>query len=111
MYAGTLYAGAPYAGSETEPTNEEISLPFIGNSATAFAPSITTTYPVFDPDDWPNEVQTITKGGVGLETFTLTFDGQTTAPIPADATPAEIYLALVALPNIDEGDISVGVTP
>lgn len=107
MYAGTLYAGAPYAGSGGEPTNEEILLPLIGNVATMFAPSITTTYPVFDPEDWPNEEQTITTGGSGLSSFTLTFDGQTTAPIAADAGPDDVYWALVALNNIETDEVVV----
>lgn len=107
MYAGSAYAGAPYAGIDSEATNEEITLPLIGNLATAFAPSITTTYPDFDPDDWPNEVQTITVGGSGLVSFTLTFDGQTTGSIDAEATAADVYFALIALSNIESDEINV----
>lgn len=107
MYAGVAYAGAPYAGSSGAPTDEEITLPLIGNVATAFAPFISTTYPAFDPDDWPNEVQTITVGGSGLTSFTLTFDGQTTGSIPADATASQVYTALIGLSNIEPDEVNV----
>jgi hypothetical protein len=50
VYGGSTYAGAPYAGGESEPTDVEITLPIFGNVATAFAPKIKTTYPV-DPED------------------------------------------------------------
>lgn len=107
MYAGSVYAGVPYAGFGIEPTNETITLPFIGNVATAFAPFISTTYPNFDPNNWPNEVQVLTVTGTGLTSFTVTFGGETTAPIAADATASEVLIALSALPNIGLGNISV----
>jgi hypothetical protein len=55
-----------------------------------------------------NEVQTltfttITSGG----TYTLTFDGQTTAPIAWNGTNVDIQAALVALSNIAPGDVVV----
>src|SRR5262249_7766218 len=37
-------------------------------------------------------------------TFTLTFEGDTTAPIPFDATAAQVQAALEALPNIGPGN-------
>ncbi len=40
-------------------------------------------------------------------TFTLTFNGQTTAPIPFDATAAQTQAALEALSNIGDQDINV----
>jgi flagellar capping protein FliD len=39
--------------------------------------------------------------------FTLTYDGYTTAAIAYDATTAQIQAALVALPNVSSGDITV----
>jgi hypothetical protein len=54
-----------------------------------------------------NEVQTATEGGSGLTSFTLTFDGQTTAAIAAAATAAAVQTALEALNNIDPGDVVV----
>ena len=40
-------------------------------------------------------------------TFTLTFDGQTTAPIAYDATAAPVQAALEALGNVEPGDVVV----
>ena len=53
------------------------------------------------------EVQTLTYGGSGLTSYTLTFSGQTTASIPAAATAAQIQAALEALSNIGAGNVEV----
>jgi len=55
-----------------------------------------------------NEVQTVTitdtpTGG----TFTLTFDGHTTANIAYNASAANVQAALLALTNLDTGDVTV----
>jgi hypothetical protein len=55
----------------------------------------------------PNEVQTLTQGGSGLTSFTLTFDGETTASIAQAATGATVQTALEALSNINPGDVTV----
>ncbi len=49
-----------------------------------------------------NENQTITVAGATSGTFTLTFDGQTTAPIPFPLVNADIEAALEALSNLDD---------
>lgn len=55
-----------------------------------------------------NEVQRITTTGAPTGgTFTLTFDGQTTAAIAYNANAAAVQSALEALSNIDPGDITV----
>lgn len=54
-----------------------------------------------------NEVQSVTEGGAGLTSFTLTYSGQTTASIPAAASAAAVQAALEALSNIGGGDVSV----
>jgi len=41
-------------------------------------------------------------------TYTLTYDGETTAPINRDASPGEIENALELLSNVNPGDITVG---
>ncbi|MCJ7673973.1 MAG: flagellar filament capping protein FliD [Sedimentisphaerales bacterium] len=46
--------------------------------------------------------------GATAGTFTLTYDGHTTAAIAYDATTAQIQAALEALPNVSTGEISVG---
>lgn len=54
------------------------------------------------------EVQTVTLGGAPTGgTFTLTFNGQTTAAIPYNATAAQVDTALENLSNIGAGDVSV----
>lgn len=58
-----------------------------------------------------NEVQTITEGGSGLTSFTLTWNGQTTASIDDQATAADIKAKLEALSNIPEGSITVTGNP
>ena len=54
-----------------------------------------------------NEVQTLSASGATSGTFTLTFDGQTTGPIPYNATAVQIRAALVSLSNIGPDDITV----
>ena len=54
-----------------------------------------------------NETQTVRVTNATGGTFTLTFDGQTTAPIAFNATAAAIQAALEALSNIEPGDVVV----
>lgn len=59
-----------------------------------------------------DEVQTVTVTGTPTGgTFTLTFDGQTTAPIAYNATAASVRSALAALTNLEAGDIAVAGGP
>ena len=56
-----------------------------------------------------NEVQTVTITGTPTGgTFTLTFSGQTTAGIAYNANAAAVQSALLALSNLDTGDVTVG---
>jgi hypothetical protein len=57
--------------------------------------------------DSTDEVQTLTVGGSGLTSFTLTFGGQTTAAIAANATAAQVQAALEALSSVGVGDVAV----
>lgn len=55
-----------------------------------------------------SEVQTVTITGTPTGgTFTLTFDGETTAPIAYNAAAAAVDTALEALPNIEAGEVAV----
>jgi hypothetical protein len=55
-----------------------------------------------------NEVQTVTiTGSPTGGTFTLSFDGQTTAPIAYNAASTAVQSALEALSNLDPGDAAV----
>jgi hypothetical protein len=62
---------------------------------------------LYGPYTVSNEAQTLTEGGSGLTSFTITWSGQTTASIDDDATAAEVQAALEALSNIGVGDVVV----
>jgi hypothetical protein len=62
---------------------------------------------LYGPYTVTDEVQTLTEGGSGLTSFTITYSGQTTASIDDDATAAEVQAALEALSNIAPGDVTV----
>lgn len=53
-----------------------------------------------------NELQSLANSGSTASTFTITFDGQTTAAISRGASAAAIQTALVALSNIGAADVS-----
>jgi hypothetical protein len=56
-----------------------------------------------------SEVQTITPSGTWTSgTYTLTFQGETTAPIAVAASAANVVTALNLLPNIRSGDVVGG---
>jgi hypothetical protein len=57
--------------------------------------------------DSTDEVQTLTVGGSGLTSFTLTFGGQTTTSLVAAATAAQVQAALEALSTIGAGNVLV----
>ena len=52
-----------------------------------------------------NETQTVRTTNASGGTFTLTFDGQTTAPLAHDATAAQVQAALEALAGIGAGNV------
>lgn len=55
-----------------------------------------------------NEVQQFDLGAASAGTFTVTFDGQTTAALAYNVSNANLLIALQNLPNIDVGDVTVG---
>lgn len=55
-----------------------------------------------------SEIQTITIDATG-GTFTITFQGQTTAAIAFNATAAVVKAAMEALANVEPGDVTVGL--
>lgn len=65
------------------------------------AEDITGTYSL------TNEVQSLTEGGAGLTSYTITYAGQTTGAIDDDATAATVQTALEALSNLAPGDVVV----
>ena len=58
-----------------------------------------------------SEVQSVIATGATAGTFTLTFSGQTTAPIDFDAVAADVKTALDALSNLEVGDTVVAGGP
>jgi hypothetical protein len=107
---------APYtiASKDTDGTNETYK--YMGTNsygnATGAADPGTHWLNLTEPNQ--NEVQlvTLTAGVFTLgDTFTLTFQGQTTTPIAYDATTATVSAALVALSNIAPGDVNVTGIP
>jgi hypothetical protein len=62
---------------------------------------------LYGPYTVSNEVQTLTEGGSGLTSFTVTFGGQTTASIAAAATAAQVQAALEALSTVGAGNVTV----
>ena len=58
-------------------------------------------------DQKTDEQQTIRVNNATGGTFTLTFAGQTTAPLPFNATSAQTEAALEALSNLGPADIAV----
>lgn len=62
---------------------------------------------LYGPYTVTNEIQTVTEGGAGLTSFTLTYSGQTTASLAALATAAQVQAALEALSNIGAGNVTV----
>lgn len=62
---------------------------------------------LYGPYNVTDEVQTLTVGGSGLTSFTITYSGQTTASIDDQATAADVLAALEALSNIAPGDVTV----
>lgn len=62
---------------------------------------------LYGPYTVSNEVQTVTEGGSGLTSFTLTYSGQTTSSLAALATAAQVQAALEALSNVGVGNVTV----
>lgn len=72
---------------------------FVGNlDADSFRPQV-------------DEIQQIALNGATAGTFTLTFDGETTAALAFDATAGDVQAALEALTNIGAGVVTVSGSP
>lgn len=73
---------------------------------------ITATPGVYGPyGGREDEVQQFDLVGATAGTFTITFDGETTAAIAFNATAADVQAALEALSNIDPGDVAASGGP
>lgn len=83
-----------------------------GVTASAFALELWAGTDQGDGCPLSNEVQSLTEGGAGLTSFTLTatipgYSAATTGSIAASSTAAQVQAALEALDGIDPGDITV----
>lgn len=107
--------GKPTGGTFTLTYDGQTTLPIAYNASTAAVEAAIValsniTFGDVDVtrDSVVKEVQTITIDGTPTGgTWTLTVDGQTTAPIPYDAHSGTVEDRLQALPNILNADISV----
>lgn len=87
-----------------------VTIPLCPNGAYGAAVSVTCNVPA-------SEVQSLdTTGTPTGGTFTLTFQGQTTAAIAYNAAASAVQSALLALSNLDSGDVvaaggAVGTAP
>ncbi|WP_169542310.1 ThuA domain-containing protein [Solirubrobacter soli] len=62
-------------------------------------------------DQLTDEQQTVRTNNATGGTFTLTWNGQTTAPLPYNATTAQVDAALEALSNVGTDNIQTSATP
>ncbi len=93
-----LFTVADFNGALADP---------IGTNCPIFGPKALLTWKLNYNGAGPNEVQIVTPANATGGTFTLTFDGQTTAAIAYNATAATVAAALKALSNIGDNDILV----
>lgn len=75
--------------------------------AGTFVSEVTATGKYGPYVDLSNEIQSVTEGGSGLTSFTLTLSGQTTAAIDAAASAADVKAALEALSTVGAGNVEV----
>jgi subtilisin family serine protease len=59
------------------------------------------------PSMFPQSVSVVAQSG----TFTLTVNSETTGPLAADVAPADVQVALEALPSVGAGNVVVGGGP
>ena len=75
---------------------------------TRFVLSGSVASATLDMAEGPNESVSIALlGNVSAGSFTMTFDGQTTEPIPYNANPLQVKSALVALSNLSPDEVRV----
>lgn len=95
-FGGQTTAPIPYNASDLQVKNALLALTNVGSLSVGVKSKIT------------NEVQIVQVTGEPTGgTFTLTFDGSTTAPIPWNANPLQMFDALTSIGPIDFNDINV----
>ncbi len=110
--------GRPTGGSFTLSVNSETTAGIAYNASTAAVKAAleALAYIAFDDvavgqDPATNEVQILNiEGGPTGGTFTITFDGETTAGIAVNASALQVAYELSLLPNVGTFDINVSET-
>lgn len=95
-FGGQTTAPIPFNASDSQVRNALLALSTVGALSVDVKSKVS------------NEVQVVTLTGEPKSgTFTLTFDGQTTAPIAWNANPLDVWNALRALSNLNDLDFTV----
>lgn len=95
-FGGQTTSPIPFNASDLQVKNALLALNNIGSLSVGVKSKVT------------NEVQVVQVTGEPTGgTFTLTFDGATTAPIPWNANPLQMFGALTSIGPIDFNDINV----
>jgi len=83
----------------------------LGTKSTTQGPATTTTVPSAVTTYSPNtETVTIPSSSPAIASFTLAFDGQTTAALPVDSDPSSVQQALAVAAPVLSGNITVSGT-
>ncbi|MDF2731438.1 MAG: carbohydrate-binding protein, partial [Desertimonas sp.] len=105
--ANTANLSVSFRGAYTQQNLAQMTA---DSSALTVTPTPTATAPVATTAEGSattNERQTVRTLNATGGTFTITFQGQTTAALPFNATAAEVQAALIALSNVGETDVTV----
>ena len=95
-FGGQTTSPIPFNASDLQLKNALLALSTVGSLSVGVKSKVS------------NEVQVVTLVGEPISgTFTLTFDGQTTAPIAWNANPIDVWNALRALSNLNDLDFTV----
>lgn len=89
-------------------------IPVLARDFSILARDVTGVHRALGLDNYQpgvNEQQTVTVTAATGGTFTVTFEGQTTAALPFNASAATVQTALVALSNIGDADVLVTAGP
>jgi hypothetical protein len=115
VYGPTLTATFSLAVG-TAPSTAAVYGPTLGLRSTILVGGVPTRPAVFAPEvsgppTLTDAQQVVALPGATGGTVTLTFDGQTTAPIAWNASATDVQTALLALANLAPGDVVVTMGP
>lgn len=105
---GSDFTPVPETGVKVLDTGIEVTIP-AGSTSKTF--SVTLFDDQVDELSRNEEQKVALIGGSGTDTFTLTFNGQTTVPIAQNATEETVRRALEALLSLGAGNVGVVSVP